>query len=356
VAGWVGSTNLGDELVFSALRRRLAALGAGVSAVSVAPAATAADHGVATVDHHDVAGLVRAGRRSAAVVLGGGGLLQDRTSAVNVPYHLARVVPARLAGTPLGVVAIGAGPLQGRGARALVRAALAGSAVVTARDRPSAELLSRLGVQPVEVTADLALSLPLPEAPVADRLVVCLRPWTTRRGRLPVALGRAGEVAPWFVAGAAAALDAAAAATGLAVHFVALQGDRDGPLHDQVAERMSSPATAARPGLDEVVGEVARARVVVAMRYHALVAAVLGGRPALSLGYDPKVDALAGELGPGAVAFGADQAGLAALPAAVEALAGAGHEAAEAAVADARGRLRLREEGNGAALERLLSA
>jgi polysaccharide pyruvyl transferase WcaK-like protein len=122
-----------------------------------------------------------------------------------------------------------------------------------------------------------------------------------------------------------------------------------------VAERLSAPATTVRPGVDDVVGEVARGRVVVAMRYHSLVSAVLGGRPALSLGYDPKVDALAGDVGPGVISLGCDRTAVAALPAAVEQLATADHHLGERAVVDAQGRLRERERRNGAALERLLA-
>ena len=356
MAAWVGSTNLGDELVFRGLCGRLRALGAGVTAVSVAPAATRAVHGVAAVDHRDAAGLVRATRGADAVVLGGGGLLQDHTSALNLPYHLARLLPARLATTPLGVVGIGAGPLEGRLGRIVAGKALAGARVVTTRDAASAALLRELGVDTVEVTADLALSLPVPDVTVDDRLVVCLRPWTGRRRRLPVSLRRpADDVAPWFVAEMAAALDAAAGTTGLAVRFVAFQADRDGPLHDRVAERLSVPATTVRPGVGDVVGEVARGRVVVAMRYHALVSSVLGGRPALSLGYDPKVDALAGDVGPGVISLPFGRSAVAGLRAGVEQLATRGSQPAERAVVDARGRLQEREGRNGAALERLLA-
>lgn len=355
VSAWVGSSNLGDELVFAGLRHRLVALGAAVTAVSVSASATRSAHGVAAIDHRNVLGLLRASRRVDAVIFGGGGLVQNQTSDLNLAYHLGRLVPARLARTPLGVVGIGAGPLHGRLARGLPKAVLRRAQVCTARDPASAALLRGIGLSSVEVAADLALSLPLPEVGVEDRLVVCLRPWSVRRGRLPVAQGRAGEVAPWFVEEAAGALDDAAAATGLAVRFVALQADRDGPLHDQVAERMSSPVTTVCPGLDDVVAEVARGTVVVAMRYHALVAAVLGARPAVTLGYDPKVDWLAADIGAGVMARRADQEGVGGLADAVEALAGSRREKAATAMVEARAHLRKREQRNGAALERLLS-
>ena len=352
MAAWVGSTNLGDELVFRGLRDQLSARGASVTAVSLAPDATRAAHGVDAVGHRALPGLARALRRADAVVFGGGGLVQDSTSAFNAPYHLSRVWAARAAGAPVGAIGVGVGPLVTRLGRAVTRASLAPVQTVTTRDDASGQLLRRLGVGPVEVAADLALSLPLPDVEPEDCLVVALRPWIGRRRSLPVSTGgRRQETPDWFVDGVAAALDAAAGASGLAVHFVAFQADRDGPLHDRVAERMRTPASTACPHVDSVVAEVARARLVVAVRYHALVAAMLAGRPAVGLGYSPKVTSLAADAGEGAIALPWSREALERLPAAVERAAGRGD-----AMVQARGRLRERERANGAALDRLLDA
>lgn len=81
---------------------------------------------------------------------------------------------------------------------------------------------------------------------------------------------------------------------------MALQTDRDALLHEQIAARMSTPTELVVPTLDTVLHEVGRGRVVVAMRYHAGIAATLAGRPSVLVGYSPKVDALAATLGTGA--------------------------------------------------------
>ena len=352
VAAWVGSTNLGDELVFAALARQLAGLGAEVTAISIDPAATRAIHGVGAVDHRNLAALVLAARRADLVVFGGGGLVQDQTSRFNTPYHLSRLLAARAVRTPVAVVGVGAGPLETRLARSLTRLALAPAPAVTTRDEASAGVLRGLGLGPVTVAADLALSLPVPEVATADELVVALRPWRGRRRALPVAAG-GQQAPPWFVAGMASALDVVAEATGLGVRVVALQADRDGPVHDQVAERVRTSATTSCPGVEEVVAEVARGRVVVAMRYHALVAAVLGARPSVALGYSPKVDALAADVGAGAVVLPWTPTGLAGLPGAV-AKAVVSEARSGSAMAEARQRLRRREQANGDILDRLL--
>lgn len=351
MAAWVGSTNLGDELAFAGLRHHLVEVGASVTVVSVSPEQTRVTHGVEAVGARDLGGMARAVGDADALVLGGGGLLQDHTSVWNLPYHLHRVWAAQLVRTPVGVIGIGAGPLTGRLGRHLVRASLGRAAVCTGRDTASAELLAGLGVPGVTVAADLAFALPVPEVAVEDSLVVALRPWTGRRGVLPAGRGGAGRTVPdWFVPEMAQALDQASRRTGLGARFVALQADRDGPLHDRIAEAMTTTATVVRPTVADVVDEVARGRVVVGMRYHAVLAAVLGGRSAVALAYDTKVTSLAADVGPGVIGLPWSRSALTGLPGAVvEAAASDG-----AMVADARARLRLRERANRSALERLM--
>src|SRR5205807_790088 len=76
-----------------------------------------------------------------------------------------------------------------------------------------------------------------------DCLVACLRPWSAAHHFLPVG-SRRPETPAWFAAEAARALDAASGALDLPVHFVALQRDRDPPLHEEVARQMRATVCA----------------------------------------------------------------------------------------------------------------
>jgi polysaccharide pyruvyl transferase CsaB len=344
VAAWIGSANLGDELVFAALAAQLQARGVQVEALSTAPAATAAEHGVPA---HRRRHVWRIDRRTEVMVLGGGGLLQDETSSFNLDLHLLPVGVARVRRQPVAGVGLGAGPLQTRAGRFRVRAALRGVPLAV-RDAASADLLRAVGLGRPTVAADLSLSLPLPTAAPRERIVVCLRPWSGRRHSVPARL-RSHPPDDAFVAGAARALDDLAADTGLPVHLVAFDAPKDGPLHEAVAARMSSAPTLASPDRHRVLDEVAASELVVAMRYHGGMAAVLAGRPAVLVGYSPKVDALAAELGRGAAALRWSPHGLDGLAAAAGHVMDRGDD-----VVAARARLVERERGNGAVLDRLL--
>lgn len=278
VSAWVGSSNAGDELVHAGLLRHLGALGVDAAVPSKAAL-------IAAVVRRSVDGLV----------LGGGGLLQDETSGFNLPYHLAPSLAARV---PAVGVGLGAGPLTTGFGRALVRHALTRAVAVTVRDGASAALVQDIGVRAPLLAADLAFNLPRPQVEVDDVVVAALRPWVARRHRLPVALRRSvAAVDDPHAARAAAALDAVAHATGLGIRLVALEPPKDAPLLRAIVERLRSPAEVVEPAPLDVPAVVGAGRLVVAMRYHAGVAAALAGRPAVLLAYSPKVGGLADDLG-----------------------------------------------------------
>lgn len=357
VAAWVGSDNLGDELIFSGLVRKLRGRGAHVVVPSLRPGATESRHpGVRAIGHLDMPALHSALGQADALVFGGGGLLQNETSWFNLPYHLSRVCNARMRGTPFAAVGIGAGRLRGAFGPAIVRASLRGARGVAARDLESVELLRRIGVATATLAADLALSLPRPAAAPEDRIVACLRPWTGQPGRLPVALRSTTDLTTDdMVTRLAARCDEAARRLGLPVRFVAFQTGWDDALHRRVAERMTAPVEAIAPDLDDVLDEVARSRVVVAMRYHAAIAALLAGRPAVLLGYAPKVDALAGAFGDCGRLVPWTPEGLPGLGTAVETVAVAGADPGSGdTLAAALARLRDAEAGNDRVLDDLL--
>ena len=181
VAGWIGSTNLGDELVFAGMRRLLADRGITPVAISQDPDATYLTHGVRAVSGKDVGAIARAARKADVMIFGGGGLLQDDSSHLNLPYHLSRVEVARNRGTPVAGVGLGVGGLSSVLGRRLVRRTMGAAVAITVRDAASRDLLTEVGVPGSQLAADVAFALDPPAATAGsggatdDRLVVCLR-------------------------------------------------------------------------------------------------------------------------------------------------------------------------------------
>lgn len=348
VASWLGSTNLGDELLFTALARQLRARGLEPVGISTDLAATAATHGVAALPHLDARGWWDVARSYRRLVFGGGGLLQDESSRWNVPYHLARVAVGRAAGARTVAVGLGGGTLHAP-SRAAVVAALR-SVPIGARDGATVEQLRALGCRDVRLTADLAFSLPPLSVPPRDELVISLRPRNVGGGWRPAGSNwRHGLPSGPQVTALARTFGELGRALGLSLRFVALQTDRDGPLHDAIAGEVTGVDVASvRPTVATLLDEVARGRLVVGMRFHAAVAGLLAGRPVLAAPYSSKVAELAADA-PRTVRQ--LQGPLTRITAreAEEALGGSDDQrAAELAALVAR------ERGNGALLDRLL--
>lgn len=295
VASWLGSTNLGDELLYRALRDQLVARGAAVTGISTDPAATATLHDTSALPHADPRAWWPELRDTRRLVFGGGGLLQDESSRWNVPYHLARVATGRAARARVVAVGLGGGRLHAP-SRAAVRTVL-GPVPIGARDRATVDQLRGIGCHDVRLTGDLAFSLPRPAAEPEDVLTVCLRPRNVGGGWRPAAGSwRAGLPTPAQLDRLARAVGGAAAAHGLGVRLVAFQADRDGVLHDELATRLAGvDVEVVTPDVDQVLGVVARSRVVLAMRFHAAVAGVLGGVPVVAAAYSSKVAELAAD-------------------------------------------------------------
>jgi len=350
VAGWIGSTNLGDELVFAGMRRLLADRGITPVAISQDPDATYLTHGVRAVSGKDVGAIARAARKADVMIFGGGGLLQDDSSHLNLPYHLSRVEVARNRGTPFAGVGLGVGGLSSVLGRRLVRRSMGAAVGITVRDAASRDLLTEVGVPGSQLAADVAFALTAPPVTPSDRLVVSLRRWGgPTRSRRPAS--KAPDTTPQpHIEALARGIDAAAAQTGLTVRFVALQADRDDAVHRRTAELMTTADIEfATPDLDGVLAEFASARAVISMRYHGGIAATLAGRPVVLIDYASKVSSLVDELGDGARLLAWDPDELDTIPGALAKVIDATDPVEEASE-----RLQQRAVANGQVIDQLL--
>jgi polysaccharide pyruvyl transferase CsaB len=309
VAGWVGSTNLGDELLFRILCDLLGARGVAVCGPSVDPTGTAATHGAEAYGHLKQSALRHSLVASDAFVFGPGGLLQDETGVWNLPYHLRRIRIARRSGLPWAGIGLGADGLTTNRGRAQVRKALVGHTAIAVRDEPSFDALNSLGVERVVLAADLAFLVE--PRPVAGDGVLGVSLRAPQSGRLrPGALDTGGQWSDGRADAMATALDDTVRSTGLTVRFLAFDARSDSVVHRQVAERMATAAEVVEPDLDGLVAALARVDAMVTMRYHGAVLAAAGGAGVVALPFSPKLRSIADDLGPGAMLLDDTTAGL----------------------------------------------
>jgi polysaccharide pyruvyl transferase CsaB len=284
VLGYYGAGNLGDEALLSGtltLLRRVPGLEPWV--VSRDPRGTSQRHGTPSIAWNDPTALRRAVGAADALLLGGGGLLQDATSLRSLLYYAGW---AWLFGRRLPVVwwAVGVGPLRSAAASRALRTAGARAIAITVRDDQSRRLLEAIGLPVRAVIPDPAFLLPSPpSAGDEGAVVVCARDVPDE----PSALA-------WL----ASELVALAERTGRAIWLLPLHRGADEAICQRLAARVPGARRLPWPASPEAaLAVLGQASVVVSVRLHGLILGAVARRPLVAVPYDPKVEVHAHMLG-----------------------------------------------------------
>ena len=308
--GYYGVANLGDEAIRHAIERAADLLD--VDVVAFASRSPDPDPRAVRTGFRALPAQIRTIRRVDRVVLGGGGILKDEGLRLPLELFVTTVI-ARLAGKRVTLLGVGVGPFYRRIGRWLVTAVARLSQVRTVRDAASTAELRELGVGRVLTGADPIFSTDSgpdgrPSRPTAAgaragaagsaaaaRAVVSVRPWFHK-----LAEPARDEAVSGLRQGLAVGLRPLVAA-GWSLDLVALYWPRDREAADDLRGALGDAPDRVRvaSGPTDWAGLSAAVEVadlVVAMRYHAVAAAALAGRPTVAIAYEPKVASLAADL------------------------------------------------------------
>jgi polysaccharide pyruvyl transferase CsaB len=293
LCGYYGYRNWGDEAALVVLVERLRQMqGAHLVALSGDPPFTQRLTGIEAVPRTDWRRVRRAVQQSDALILGGGSLLQDATSLRSLLYYLLLIHWGLRAHGRVWLVGQGMGPFRRRMSRLLVRQVLRRVPFISVRDEGSATLLKHIGVcAPVRIDADLTWALQARpahfEVPSHRPCVgVAPRPWR----HLPVQA--------MFVALCCRQLEA-----DWLPLLIPMQESQDRPLCEAIAQAVQErqgvlPPVAPPPEHPaQLLGLMGQLQAMVSMRLHGAIFAAAQGVPLLCLPYDPKVHALAQQVG-----------------------------------------------------------
>ena len=227
-----------------------------------------------------------------ALLLGGGSLLQDRTSTRSILYYLSMIHCAKRMGKRVVLYANGIGPVEKRRNRKRVKRAIDRVDLVTLRDRASAEELREMGVTNpnIHVTADPVFCLD----PASDEASISL---LEQAGLEADSRFVAVSVRKWpgsanFSEEMAAFCDDLRRTYNMEVLFLLMQPEKDREAAQQVRDAMEEPSYILDVPCSalELMGVLGKAKLCLAMRLHALIFAARMAVPALGLVYDPKVE------------------------------------------------------------------
>jgi polysaccharide pyruvyl transferase WcaK-like protein len=262
-----------------------------------------------------LASLVRAmrhARRTDLLIVPGTGILDDfQTGPLGFPLALfGWCLAARLCGTRIALVSIGAGPIHNPFSRWLMKSAAAMAQFRSYRDTVSEAFMRSIGFDTRNdpVYPDIAFKLPAPPSVRSE----------SRDGSLTVGVGVMNYYG-WFRGSARGPAIYASYIEKITTFVLCLLdcGHRVRILTGQAADTEAAAdvmarLAAARPNLpkDRLVAEpisslhdlmrqIAQTDVVAATRFHNVVCALKLGKPTLSIGYAEKFDVLMADMGVG---------------------------------------------------------
>jgi len=166
-----GTFNLGDEAVIASFLKNLRYLTKDVEVTifSCDPKRTSKSHNVKSIRMDmSVLGVIKGlfttiktFSKMDLLVWGGGNLISDGSSQLYTPFHLIKILLAKLMGKPVIAYAIGVGPLNGKLGKFLTKIIMNHVDIITVRDEESKEILKKVGVKkpPIYVTVDPAFDL-----------------------------------------------------------------------------------------------------------------------------------------------------------------------------------------------------
>jgi len=291
IIGNYGATNIGDEAILRAILN--SHLAHKFVVFSADPKKTSQELGV------ESAPIFPLGLRSAfkygfrrslkalksvdAVILGGGGLMQDEYPFACFLWAW-QIFWVKMLKKPLFIYATGVGPLKTWLGKKLTRYIYGYAVGITVRDHTSHNLLSKLGLplDNIEITADPAFlfkHIEQGQARNPHTYIISLRPWLKYNHKIVSVLTQyllklKEEKNANFI-------------------FVCMQSIRE---HDMrvispVLKKVDGTLLAPRH-FSDLLHAMKETEFAIGMRYHFLIAAILTKTPALAISYSHKVDSL----------------------------------------------------------------
>jgi polysaccharide pyruvyl transferase CsaB len=291
ISGYYGFGNLGDDallqIIVGQLKTRYPY--ATIDVLSADADRTAHELGVVATPRWDQTAIRNAVTSCDVLLSGGGGLFQSATSLKSLFYYAGIVRTALRAGKKAMVFAQSVGPLDFLGKRTL-RECCRGLQAATVRDAASKALFAPLVPSTrVDVTADPVFLYDPPETPI-DLESAGLG---TESDPLVLACVRKTAHTSDGIAAIAAAVDRCTERFGARVAFLPFGGTPDAETSTLVIRKCrTKPTLIALDGLEAVAAAIARAKIVIGVRLHALILAIRFGIPFLAVPYDPKVTGL----------------------------------------------------------------
>jgi len=297
ISGYYGFGNTGDEAVLQSLVQGIRERDpdAKIIVLSSSPRITAEFFKVHSIYRYSLWSTIRQMWKADVFVSGGGTLLQNVTSKRSFFYYAGLILLAKLLRKKVMIFAQGFGPLKGILANALARYILNRVEMVTLRDDQSLEKIKKLGVKNPNlfVTADPTLILDVPLLKEGEKLLSLEGIKKSGRPLLGVAVRNPNREKNDFTPQLIEAVNWLAKEHNYVPVLVLFQSPQDMHQTSKIIHGIKESAhlifRICKPS--EMLSLFSQFDLLIGMRLHSLIFALINDVPMLGISYDPKVKA-----------------------------------------------------------------
>lgn len=286
ISGYIGFANFGDEALLSVLVTYLKSKGVNVCALSSNPELTSKTHKINALRYKNVFDIFKGVKNCDILFSGGGSLLQNATSNLNLFYYLFIIFLSLLLRKDVVIFAQGIGPIKGFFSKCLTRFVLKKCKLVTVRNQESRDLLSNWGVIS-SLVCDPAWELELPDYSPQGIVGIQLRPYKRLCECYMEKLG----------------IGINSLFSDRKIQIFPFQNSLDFSVCNRFKETLKrinpkiDAEVVVRDSIKELVDDFSRLDYLIAMRFHSALLGLKFGVKTLPIVYDEKVESLAKELG-----------------------------------------------------------
>ncbi len=298
ISGYYGYANSGDDAILSSICGDIQEIGrekAGVvhkiTILSNSPEDTKNEYGVHAIYRFNFRAVRAEILKSDLVLMGGGSLLQDKTSTRSLFYYLWIIWYAKKRGKKCILYGNGIGPIEGKINRKLTSWIANKIDIITLREGLSKDELTELGiVKPkIAVTADPVFNL---RTITVDVKALLLKEDIDPSKPMVAVLFRSWEGTGDYITKTAQLCDYIVEKHQMNVLLIPMKYPTDLGIAKEIQENMTHKAYVLKDKYDAVtlIEIIGATKLVLSMRLHALLYAALKSIPMIGFVYDPKVD------------------------------------------------------------------
>lgn len=318
ISAFIGSENLGDEVIFKSIIDNLFVDKTRITVLSVNEPKTQ-KLGVKTIYSRNILNVIRGISNCDILLMGGGGIIQDQSSILNFLYFYFQLIVARFYKKPIILCFVGVGPIRFQLNKLLLKHIANSISFAIVRDEQSKNFLLEYIGDPLKVVAahDPALNIlfdkkDLPRSPFMEKMpyiVVSIRRWFFVNPLLPVFITR--RLNKWtmfrkrydyFITSLANDIDKVLDKhQNVTLIFVSLYDSEDLDVISDLIKNMrnKNQVILAKDKISELeyLSIVSHSTFVLGMRLHSLVLSAVVKKPFIALSYSSKVEEFVKQFG-----------------------------------------------------------